>query len=78
VDARPPLRDSDRYASTRGGLDRLIAELRDPRPRRPEPGEIVRTALGIPVYVLVNACIFVAYGVVFWAVLLLGVTFLLP
>jgi hypothetical protein len=72
------VRDRDRYERTQGGLDRLIAELRDPRPRRPEPGEIVRTALGIPVYVLVNACIFVAYGVVFWAAILLAVTFLLP
>jgi hypothetical protein len=73
-----PLRDKDRYESTRGGLDRLIAELRDPRPRRPEPGEIVKTALGIPVYMLVNACIYVAYGVVFWAAIVLAVTFLLP
>jgi hypothetical protein len=78
VHPRKPLRDKDRYAATLGGFDRLLSELRNPLPRRREPGEIVRTALGIPVYMLVNAGIFALYGVVFWAAIMAALTFLLP
>jgi hypothetical protein len=72
------VRDKDRYSSTVSGLDRLIAELRAPRRRRPERSELVRTALGIPIYLLVNAAIYALYGIGACAAVVLAFTFLVP
>ena len=71
------MRDRDRYSATYGGFDRLLAELKAPRARRPEPGEIVRTALGVPIYLLVNAGIYALYGIGTCAAIMVAVTFLL-
>jgi hypothetical protein len=70
------MRDRDRYSATVGGFDRLLAELRTPRRRRPEPGEIVRTALGVPIYLLVNAAIYALYGIGLCAAIVVGFTLL--
>lgn len=70
------MRDRDRYSATVGGFDRLLSELRTPTRRKPEPGEIVKTAVGIPVYLLVNAGIYALYGIGFCAAVVVAVTLL--
>ena len=72
------MRDRDRYSATVSGFDRLLSELRAPRARKPEPGEIARTAVGVPIYLLVNAAIYALYGVGVCAVIVVLATPLLP